>query len=489
MPNVSIVARLAITRRRAVRFLILAVSILVLGLFVVPSVAGQSPAADASPAPASPAPASPAPASSPVAQPADGQANECAACHLAVDTKQRAIAEEWKASAHGQAGVGCADCHGGDPRSDEITVAMSKAAGFAGAPGRAQTVALCGGCHSDAARMRPYGLSTDQLSQYQASVHGQRLATAGDTRVAICVDCHGSHAVKKASDPTASVYPLNVPKLCASCHADAKLMAPYGIPTDQFAIYQASVHGQALLVKQDLRAPTCASCHGSHSAKPPQSSEVVDVCGKCHTATQALYEQSRHAKLDPVGPKCWTCHGTHDVVQPDESRFFHPEPPAFDCLTCHNPSDQTLTLRVDRFADDADSRCDTCHHPESVIYAQARSIYESLDKANAAFTGAETQIKAAAQVGMIVADADVQLSEARTSLIQARAAVHTTKLTTVAGLADAASAKAADAQRLADAKLDESVFRREAMVVVVGVILVNVAALYAVKRRLDRSPD
>ncbi len=131
-------------------------------------------------------------------------------------------------------------------------------------------------------------------------------------------------------------------------------MEPYGIPTDQFAIYQNSVHGKALLLNQDMRAPTCASCHGSHDAKPPQSSEVVGVCGKCHTATQALYEESRHSKLD-VGPKCWTCHGTHDVAQPDESRFFHPKPPEIDCTTCHNPSDRTLILNADRFTNDAGS--------------------------------------------------------------------------------------------------------------------------------------
>ena len=217
---------------------------------------------------------------------------------------------------------------------------MSKDAGFIGKPDRAMTVGVCGTCHSDVEKMRQYQLPTDQLAKYQTSVHGQRLAT-GDTRVAICTDCHGVHDIKKASDPTAAVYPLNVPKLCSSCHSDATLMAPYGIPTDQFEIYQNSVHGKALLVNQDVRAPTCASCHGSHDAKPPGSSEVVGVCGKCHTATQALYEQSKHARLE-VGPKCWTCHGTHDVVKPDETRFFHPSPPDIDCTTCHNPGDRTL---------------------------------------------------------------------------------------------------------------------------------------------------
>ena len=62
---------------------------------------------------------------------------------------------------------------------------------------------------------------------------------------------------------------------------------------------------------------------------------------------------------------------------------------------------------------------------------------------------------------MIVADADVQVTQARTSLIQARAAVHTTKLTDVAALTDEAVAKADEARSFADAKLQESASRRQ----------------------------
>src|SRR5512132_3739228 len=252
--------------------------------------------------------------------------NTCATCHTAIDNENHDIATQWLASVHGQNGIGCAACHGGDPTSDQITVAMDPARGFKGVPSRSQTVALCGTCHSDVELMRQYQIPTDQYAKYKTSVHGEKLLGANDTRVAICTDCHGVHDVKKASDPTAKVYPLNVPALCASCHANADYMAPYDIPTDQYDIYQKSVHGVQLLQKADLRAPTCASCHGSHDAQPPTSATVVNVCGKCHTATQALYEQSRHAALD-VGPKCWTCHGTHDVAQPSEARFFHPKAP------------------------------------------------------------------------------------------------------------------------------------------------------------------
>jgi hypothetical protein len=81
----------------------------------------------------------------------------------------------------------------------------------------------------------------------------------------------------------------------------------------------------------------------------------------------------------------------------------------------------------------------------------------------------------------------VELAGAKTDLIRARAAVHTTKLTDVASLASDAATKAAAAQALADDKLAASLFRRAAMVVVLALILVNVGALVLIRRRLDHA--
>ena len=196
--------------------------------------------------------------------------------------------------------------------------------------------------------------------------------------------------------------------------------------------------------------------------------------------------QSRHAELQTAAPKCWTCHGTHDVSKPSEALFFHPEPPDYLCSTCHDLENRTLRLELDRFKDPADRRCDTCHHQDSDIYAQVEAIAGSLSGAETAYTDAEARIAEAANLGMIVSDADVTLSEAKTSLIKAQAAVHTTKLTLVADTAGDAKTKAESASAIAQAKLDESVFRRSAMVVVVGLLLLNVLALYLVKRYLER---
>ena len=449
-----------------------------------PSVA-LNPLFISTPAPPTPIPATAPPIPSPIAHKADGTKNSCYDCHSAVNDKQAGIAADWLASAHAAVGVSCADCHGGDPTSDQITVAMDPANGFVGVPSRLQTVGLCGSCHSDPNRMKAYSLDTDQYAKYWTSVHGQELLTKGDERVAICTDCHGVHDVKKTSDPTSPVFPLNVPALCSSCHSDAARMAPYGIPTNQYAIYSQSVHGVALLDNKDTRAPSCVSCHGSHDAQPPTSATVVQVCGQCHTATQKLYEESVHSQLPAAVPQCWTCHGWHDVQQPSSDRFFHPTTPNYTCVTCHDLQTHKLRLEVATFQNDADRRCDTCHHPDSDIYAQALGISYAVKGAEAAYNLADTEIQEAARLGMITSDADLALAGAKTSLIQAQAAVHTTKLATVAQLSDDATAKAQQALALATSKIDESNFRRQAMVVVLALIALCIVTLVLVKRHLD----
>ena len=101
-------------------------------------------------------------------------------------------------------------------------------------------------------------MRVDQLSQYLTSVHGKRLKQ-GDSKVAACVDCHGVHNILPVSDTRSPVYPANVAATCAHCHSDPVYMKGYGIPTDQAARYQKSVHAEMLAqgdtVLSNLYAP------------------------------------------------------------------------------------------------------------------------------------------------------------------------------------------------------------------------------------------
>src|SRR5581483_604009 len=249
--------------------------------------------------------------------------NNCVVCHSALDPPYKVTEEQFAHDIHSQKGLTCAACHGGDPTKADMD-AMSKSAGFRGKITRSQIPSLCGGCHGDAAFMRKYNpsLRTDQLSQYVTSVHGKLLAK-GDTKVAVCIDCHGVHDLRAVNDAQSSVYPLNIAKTCSRCHADAEYMKSYSIPTDQFAKYNTSVHHDALAVRGDLSAPTCTTCHGNHGAAPPGVSTVQNVCSNCHVFQAQLYEKSPHRKAfqDAGLPGCVTCHGNHGVLHPTDENI------------------------------------------------------------------------------------------------------------------------------------------------------------------------
>ncbi len=186
---------------------------------------------------------------------------------------------------------------------------------FTGKPSRAEVPQRCGGCHADVERMNPYGLRTDQLSRYWTSNHGKTLANKGDDRVAVCVDCHGEHDVLPGHEPGSKTHTLNVPETCASCHSDRALMAEFDLSIEVVEEYRQSVHGR-LLEQQDTGAPTCAACHGNHSAMPPGFATVGAVCGKCHQHAADSFAASAHAGMeDHKG--CVQCHGG------GEGRHFH----------------------------------------------------------------------------------------------------------------------------------------------------------------------
>ena len=167
---------------------------------------------------------------------ANGQSrNSCLDCHSNLPEPLGVSQEKFSHDIHGQKGLTCASCHGGDPTSDDPDKAMSRKAGWKGKIDRRQIPQLCGTCHSDPAYIRQFNpsLRTDQLSQYGTSVHGKRLA-AGDTKVAVCTDCHSVHDLRAPADSQSTVNSVNVAKTCARCHAETSYMSEYKIPTSQF---------------------------------------------------------------------------------------------------------------------------------------------------------------------------------------------------------------------------------------------------------------
>jgi hypothetical protein len=388
-------------------------------------------------------------------------ANTCLDCHGVLDSPLRVTPEQFSQDIHAQKGLTCASCHGGDPTKADMD-AMSKAAGFRGKIERGQIPGLCARCHSDGNFMRKYnpGLRTDQFSQYQTSVHG-KLFAKGDTKVAVCIDCHGVHDLRPASDTRSKIYALNIAQTCARCHADAAYMKPYGIPTDQFAKYNTSVHHEAMTVGGDLSAPTCTTCHGNHGAAPPGVDSVRNVCSNCHVFQAQMYDKSSHKNVfQAVGlPGCVVCHSNHGITRPTDAKLG--TGPEGVCMQCHSPGDDCDRARL--------------------------GILASLTKLDESIKSADRLLAVAESSGMEVSEARLQQDQARDSLTKARVTIHSFQPQLIdqdieAGL----KITAKDLQAGKDA-LAERDYRRKGLGVTVVFILMTLVGLYFYIRQLEGS--
>ena len=389
-------------------------------------------------------------------------ANTCLECHSALDPPLQVTEAKFAQDIHAQKGLTCASCHGGDPTKADMD-AMSKGAGFRGKIARSQIPALCGRCHSDAALMKQYnpGLRTDQLSQYQTSAHGKLLAK-GDAKVAVCIDCHGVHDLRPASDTRSSVYSLNIAQTCSRCHADAAYMNSYGIPADQFAKYNTSVHREAMVARGDRSAPTCTTCHGNHGAAPPGVDSVRNVCANCHVFQAQMYDKSPHkVAFQSAGlPGCVVCHSNHGITHPTDAKLGVGADGV--CMQCHSAGDN----------------CD-------VARANMLVGLTHLDKA---IGKADRLLGVAESSGMEVSEARLQQDQARDSLTKARVTIHSFQPPLVdqdiqAGLRIAAK----DLQAGEDA-LAERDYRRRGLGVAVCFIFITLVGLFFYIRQIERRP-
>ena len=385
--------------------------------------------------------------------------DSCVACHSQLPGQYGKPAKLFPEDIHHQEGLGCADCHGGDPSDDSMN-AMSPAKGFRGAPSKAQVPAFCGRCHSNPSYMRKFNpsLRTDQESEYFTSVHGKRLKQ-GDTKVAVCVDCHSVHDIRAPSDTRAPIFPTHVAETCARCHADANYMKGYKIPTNQYALYQKSVHAAAL-AGGDNSAPTCTTCHGNHGATPPGVSSVANVCGTCHVMNQRLFENSPHGPVfAKMGlPGCVQCHSNHEILAPQDS--WVGTGPKSICMTCHVKDDNG--------------------------YKAAEAISAGLDKLKSTYHDADTVLNTAEKSGMEVSSARVEMTSAHSDLIKARVAVHNFNAADVLKITNQGVATAHKAYEAGVAALHERDYRRKGLAIALIAIVLAISGLYFKIRKMER---
>jgi len=388
--------------------------------------------------------------------------DSCLDCHSNLPEPLGVSTETYSQNIHAQKGLTCAACHGGDASSDDPERAMSRAAGWKGKIERKQIPELCASCHADADHMKKYnpGLRVDQFQQYKTSVHGMKWAR-GDGKVAVCTDCHGVHDLRAPSDPRSKVHPTNIAITCSRCHADAEYMKPYGIKTDQFTNYEQSVHHDAMVVRGDLSAPTCTTCHGNHGATPPGVANVTAVCSNCHVFQAQLFATSPHKDaFATLGlPGCVTCHSNHAIK---------------------HPTDEMIGMG-------SKAACSNCHTAGDAGAAQAEAMHKQLVELAAAIAASDELLGRAERQGMEVSQAKLQAAQARDALLKARVTVHAFRDSELKRDVEAGLAVTRQTHAAGEKAMEEWKFRRVGLGLSVVAIAITLVGLRLYIRNLEQN--
>jgi cytochrome b subunit of formate dehydrogenase len=263
----------------------------------------------------------------------------CAKCH-------RGVKEGYMASDHGKAleagtkgAPACIDCHGEH--------SVQSATNDSSTTNHKKVAAMCLSCHLDNPDVRvKVGPSAKFVSSYEKSVHGQAVQH-GNERAATCTDCHGSHEMRKGSNPVSKVAKRNIAATCGQCHGDVEEQ------------YKFSIHGKAIAAGVAASA-TCTDCHGEHNILSPKDvrspvaagNVSAKVCSPCHASVKLTekyglasdrfqsFADSYHGLAGEAGSvqvaNCASCHGVHDIKpSSDSTSRIHPKNLVQTCGTCH----------------------------------------------------------------------------------------------------------------------------------------------------------
>lgn len=254
----------------------------------------------------------------------------------------------------------CLECHGDKtltktgPDGKEVSVFVDEKL-FAASVHRTNA---CAACHADLTAKhpddnvpaKPVDCATCHAAaaeEYGNSIHGVSHNNLGSA-AASCADCHGKHEMLPVKHPGSPVFKLNLPATCAQCHANTNFTSEHHIKNQTAAAhYLDSIHGQALIKKGLIVAPSCADCHGVHTIRRSQDrgssishENIAKTCGQCHLKVEEIYDKSVHGQLlakgGKQGPVCTDCHTAHEVETPTNGHFKQVSDQR--CGKCHEES-------------------------------------------------------------------------------------------------------------------------------------------------------
>ena len=237
----------------------------------------------------------------------------CGECHAPIQA-------ECRESGHGKQGITCVSCHGKSEKhvgskdnsvKPDVHFGMSKGGGPSQFKDRIP--ACCEKCHED------------EVADFSRSQHAT-LIGQGDPNSAACTDCHGKHAIRKASDTGSPTSPDRVGELCARCHGDKELMLAYPSKYD----IRAHLAKKVPEWSPGTAMPNCTKCHQVHTEMTKKQSrsrgrtrtsrkgrssgrrskpEPGVISLNDQSALPAAVANGAWISLDPAGPEKWRRSG------------------------------------------------------------------------------------------------------------------------------------------------------------------------------------
>lgn len=239
------------------------------------------------------------------------QTAACVACHK---NESPSIYDQWGASKHFRANVGCFECHAANPDDNDAFEHYGENIATIVSPRD------CARCHEH------------EVQEFNASHHAKGARILGSLDNVLAEVVEGNNAFKTASFPHGvSAAAVNG---CWQCHGSEVKVLPNGRLDP--ATWPNTGIGR---INPDGTEGACTACHSRHEFSAAQA-RTPDTCGKCHMGPDhpqiEIYNESKHgiayyANIDKmaldnakwivgedynVAPTCATCHMSATRDQP-----------------------------------------------------------------------------------------------------------------------------------------------------------------------------
>ncbi|MDZ4155701.1 MAG: hypothetical protein U1E09_04055, partial [Methylococcales bacterium] len=204
----------------------------------------------------------------------------------------------------------------------------------------------CAGCHQalwdkaqkdGTAKDKPrLEVVAKNIEAYKHSFHAKENKDMPGFALANCDDCHTSHEfdVPPKGSERRTAWHKSIAETCGSkCHED------------QLEIYAASVHGEEMIDKGNIKAATCTDCHSAHSVTGTSGDAFklsnTSDCGTCHKEELESFHDTYHGQVSRLGhaytARCVSCHDSHGIKAVDDPKSkVHPDNRLKTCQKCHD---------------------------------------------------------------------------------------------------------------------------------------------------------